>query len=162
MTEGLFLGRPTSTVVEVSTQRLMCVGAMIFDDYGRLFLHRRAPDRRLFPNAWDIPGGHVEPGESIDAALCREVAEETGWRVAQILGRLPPVTWRGDDGFDRLEYDFLVAVEGDLTAPRLETGKHTEYRWVTANELDLLLENRTIDDDLLAWLASIASISSWR
>ena len=30
---------------------------------------------------WGLPGGHVEPGESVAAAALREVLEETGWRV---------------------------------------------------------------------------------
>lgn len=34
---------------------------------------------------WSLPGGHVEPGERVADAACREVAEETGV-VAEILG----------------------------------------------------------------------------
>ena len=30
---------------------------------------------------WSLPGGHVEPGESVTAAVLREVLEETGWRI---------------------------------------------------------------------------------
>jgi ADP-ribose pyrophosphatase YjhB (NUDIX family) len=35
---------------------------------------------------WGLPGGHVEPGESVAEAALREVFEETGWRIE--LGRL--------------------------------------------------------------------------
>lgn len=35
---------------------------------------------------WGLPGGHVEPGESVAEAALREVLEETGWRIE--LGRL--------------------------------------------------------------------------
>jgi glycerol 3-phosphatase-2 len=35
---------------------------------------------------WGLPGGYLEPGESVEQATLREVREETGWTVA--LGRL--------------------------------------------------------------------------
>ena len=33
---------------------------------------------------WEIPGGHLEPGESPEQALIREVLEETGWGIRVI------------------------------------------------------------------------------
>ncbi|WPO69906.1 NUDIX hydrolase [Streptomyces sp. KN37] len=53
------------------------------------------PGRRLFPDCWDIVGGHVEPGESLLDTLAREVAEETGRhlrRVRRHLGTSTPLT----------------------------------------------------------------------
>lgn len=41
----------------------------------------RSPTRRWFPDLWDFPGGHVEPGESPQLALAREIDEEIGVRV---------------------------------------------------------------------------------
>jgi 8-oxo-dGTP pyrophosphatase MutT (NUDIX family) len=53
----------------VPTEPLRCVGALIVDDDdGRRFLQRRSPERSLFPNAWDIGGGQLEPGETAVAA----------------------------------------------------------------------------------------------
>ena len=56
-------------------ESLVCVAALIFDTDDRLFLVRRAADLALFANCWDVVGGHVEPGESVAAALRREVYE---------------------------------------------------------------------------------------
>ncbi len=55
-----------------------CVGAIVHDERRRLLLVRRAhdPGRGL----WSLPGGRVEPGESDEEAVLRELAEETGLR----------------------------------------------------------------------------------
>ncbi|MGY2004689.1 NUDIX domain-containing protein [Blastococcus sp. SYSU DS1024] len=56
-----------------------CVGAVVHDAERRLLLVRRGnePGRGL----WSLPGGRVEPGETVDQAVEREVREETGLRV---------------------------------------------------------------------------------
>lgn len=38
----------------------------------------RSPQRRWYPDVWDLPGGHVEPGEGPRTALVRELHEELG------------------------------------------------------------------------------------
>ncbi|WP_336245341.1 NUDIX hydrolase [Maritimibacter dapengensis] len=46
---------------------------------GRLLLTHQAEPTPEF----QLPGGGIDPGESVLAALHREVLEETGWRIAQ-------------------------------------------------------------------------------
>jgi 8-oxo-dGTP diphosphatase len=129
-------------VAEERSERI-AVGAVIVNDEGRAFVHRRAHDRALFPGCWDIPGGHLEGEETPLEALAREVYEETGWHLAKVVAHLGECVWTGDDGVLRREFDYLVEVKGDLSAPRLERPKHIEYGWVGPDELDRLMENRT-------------------
>ncbi len=135
------------------------VGAAILDGSGRVFVQRRAPDRRLLPGCWDIVGGHVERGEGLLEALAREVEEETGWSFVAADELLLVADWEtNDDGKvrRRREFDFLVRASGGLTNPRLETTKHTEYRWVGAQELELLSENRGDDDGMVLRIVRLA------
>ncbi|WP_055475833.1 NUDIX hydrolase [Gordonia sp. HS-NH1] len=57
-------------------ERIVAVGALITDEDGRILLILR----RNEPSAghWSLPGGKVEPGESLRQAVIREVEEETG------------------------------------------------------------------------------------
>ncbi len=59
------------------------VNALIFDSEGRILLgHRRDI------NWWNLPGGGMEAGETVDEAVRREVYEETGLevKVEQLVG----------------------------------------------------------------------------
>ena len=56
------------------------VGALIFDPAGRLFLMQS----HKWGGRYVVPGGHVELGETLEAALRREVAEETGLTIRDI------------------------------------------------------------------------------
>jgi mutator protein MutT len=53
----------------------VCVGAIAVDA-GRLLLIRRG--RGPAAGEWSVPGGRVEPGETMAEAVVRELAEETG------------------------------------------------------------------------------------
>lgn len=56
------------------------IGAKLFaqDGGGSVLLLRRSNTHPRYPLQWDIPGGFVEAGEAYEAALQRELREETG------------------------------------------------------------------------------------
>lgn len=53
------------------------VCAVVQDSSGRVLMARRAPKQHL-EGLWELPGGKVEPGESLASALQRELEEELG------------------------------------------------------------------------------------
>ena len=44
----------------------------------RVLLTHRSPARTWYPDVWDLPGGHIEAGESAERAVTRELLEELG------------------------------------------------------------------------------------
>ena len=62
------------------------VGAIIVDNRGRLFLARRGIKAKNERGLWEFPGGSVEFGETMAAALRREMREEFGIEI--IVGEL--------------------------------------------------------------------------
>ncbi|AQS87572.1 dinucleoside polyphosphate hydrolase [Neoasaia chiangmaiensis NBRC 101099] len=62
------------------------VGAMLFDARGHIFLARRAD---LPDGIWQCPQGGIDPGETPEEAVRRELEEEIGTTKAEILGEYP-------------------------------------------------------------------------
>ena len=114
--------------------------AIIFDDAGKVLVSRRVD------SGWfNLPGGGVEPDESMPEGLMREVREETGLEVE--VGRLVGVYSKPQK--HELVLTFRARVIGGTMAPSDEADFHT---WVAADELDsvkLLPKHRERIDDAL-------------
>jgi 8-oxo-dGTP diphosphatase len=150
LTPGRDFDLPLGVVLPVPRPgEVWVVGAVIRDPAGRLFMQRRTASRRLFPDSWDLVGGHLDPGEPILAGLAREIAEETGWTLSRVVASLGVMDYTGDDGVARKEVDFLVDVDGDLDHPMLEPGKHEQPRWITRSEAPKLLSHGRPGEDLV-------------
>ncbi|MEV0285713.1 MULTISPECIES: GNAT family N-acetyltransferase [unclassified Kribbella] len=126
-------------------QAVDCVGGLIQDEQHRVYVQRRTAERRLLPWIWDVVGGHLEAGETPEEALRREVEEETGWKVRDIVWTAADWEWEWE-GRVRRELDYLITVDGDLSRPRLEEGKHDAGAWVGPDDLELMMVNRTDGD----------------
>ena len=61
---------------DAKTRVRIGAGIIVRDAEGRILLERRSDC-----GWWGVPGGRVEPGESLEQAACREVFEETGLHV---------------------------------------------------------------------------------
>ncbi len=69
--------------VDAQTRVKAGVGVVVIDDRGRILLERRSDN-----GMWGLPGGAIEPGESVSDTALREVKEETGLniRITGLLG----------------------------------------------------------------------------
>ena len=77
--------------MESGTRPLVLVAAcVLLDGDGRILIAKRPPGRSL-AGLWEFPGGKVEPGESPEHSLVRELAEELGIEIA--AADLAPLTF---------------------------------------------------------------------
>jgi NAD+ diphosphatase len=157
-------GTPTVTVAAGHAQRCPADGSEHFpridpavimlvtdpDDRCLLARNRRWPERRV-----SILAGFVEPGESAEQAVAREVGEETGITVAQVryAGSQP---WPMPQS---LMLGFRASAAGDLEL-RVDDDEIAEAHWFSRDELRSALASREI---LLPPPVSIAHrlIESW-
>jgi 8-oxo-dGTP diphosphatase len=121
---------------------VQAAGAVVQDTGGRVLLVRRATEPHS--GTWSLPGGRVEPGETLAEAAAREVREETGLDV--VVGRrLWTVTVPGPSGTTYEVHDFIAQpLGGELAAG----DDASAVRWFTTAELERL----TLTDDLLGHL----------
>lgn len=127
----------TATGDERAVRPVECAGAVVHDDAGRLLLVRRGHPPA--EGMWSLPGGRVEPGETIEQAAAREVAEETGLEVA--VGRRLGSVVIGD----YLVHDFAAVVTGG----QLRAGDDAdEVRWCSAGDATLLPLSPGLLDEL--------------
>ncbi|HMB47173.1 MAG TPA: (deoxy)nucleoside triphosphate pyrophosphohydrolase [Afifellaceae bacterium] len=76
------------------TKLVLVVACALVDSDGRVLIAQR-PDGKSMAGLWEFPGGKVENGESPEAALIRELAEELGINVTEAC--LAPLTFASHD-----------------------------------------------------------------
>lgn len=65
-------------MTDETPKRLLLVAACaLVDTDGRVLLSQRPPDKQM-AGLWEFPGGKVEPGETPEETVVRELAEELG------------------------------------------------------------------------------------
>lgn len=116
-----------------------CVAALLVERR-RVLLCRRSHRAAWYPGVWDLPGGHVEPGETSRQALARECAEELGIAVVEVGDR-----W--DVRVDAATLTVWHLTQWSGVPVNLAADEHDEVRWFGWSELaNLQLADPRIED----------------
>lgn len=125
---------------------VLVVAAALVDSDGRVLIAQR-PDGKQLAGQWEFPGGKVEPGETPEAALIRELEEELGITVKQAC--LAPFVFASHtyETFHLLMPLYLIRRwEGEP-----EAREHKALKWVRPNDMRNY-EMPPADLPLVAWL----------
>ncbi len=116
----------------------------IIKNNGDYLLCKMADDRGVFPGQWALSGGGMEPGETIEEALRREIREELGEELR--ITEIAPWTFRDDirvktypDGRKEKIY-MLYLIFDCISANRQVTfnDEFQEIKWVSPNDIGQL------------------------
>ncbi|MBK4146973.1 NUDIX domain-containing protein [Corynebacterium macginleyi] len=102
------------------------VGA-VFHDGDRFLACRKKPGKPL-EGHWEFPGGKIEPGESPEQALAREIREELNL-IARVSSKLTTTTYQYDFASIELTTFYCTLISGEL-----RLSDHDATRWVTPTE----------------------------
>lgn len=126
---------------EYPARPLMGVGAFVFAADGALLMIQRAHEPAR--GQWSIPGGLVEVGETLHAAVAREVEEETGLRVEPVaMVEVVERIHRDEAPGVRVRYHYVlidylcrpVVKAGDAGYAIRAGSDASDVRWVPAQE----------------------------
>ncbi|KAJ2700634.1 hypothetical protein FB645_004933 [Coemansia sp. IMI 203386] len=110
---------------------------------------QRSAEERSYPNEWEIPGGHVDPGETVVEAVQREVFEETALDVTEVVSEFEgfhywSTKYEGDESNDKqdtrlsictFQLNFCVRVK-DVSGIKLNPEEHQKHAWCTLETID--------------------------
>lgn len=143
-----------TNTADLPTAYRPCVGVMLVNENGHVFVGKRIDTKE--GDWWQMPQGGVDKGEELDAAVMRELAEETGVTTAhvsviartresirydlpdELLGKLWGGKYRGQE-----QHWYLLRFNGSDANIDLEAHDPPEFcdwKWVEAESLpDLII-----------------------
>ena len=108
----------------------LSVKAVIRDGTGQCLVLRRSQQSQNHAGLWDLPGGKCGPGEAIEVALPREVAEETGLRV-----ELTDVVGSAQSDLPDRVVAYLIVEARAADGPVRLSAEHDAHQWQPRHRL---------------------------
>lgn len=113
--------------------KFFVAGHALIERESRYLVMRRSKLSTYMPLKWDIPGGIVKLGETLEEAICREVSEETGLTIQ--VGRVVYVYANRDQLPVRQTFQAVYLCRYKGGEVRLNPSEHDMYRWLDYNDI---------------------------
>lgn len=129
----------------------------IMNSDGKIYIQKRASNRKIFPNKWENPGGGAVSGQDSEQTFIREFEEELGISPDLTNSKLILTIKREKDFVDM----WFVKQNFKISDLKLQTEEVLQAKWVTFDEIDEMIKNGefcpTIEQSLIPfrkWLES--------
>lgn len=109
---------------------IISVYALVLNEKGEFLLLRRSENSHTNPGKWDLPGGKVNPDETLKEAVVREVEEETGISIY-------PGEIAGEVNFELTKKRVIAIVfNGGYVISKVKLSyEHIEYAWTSLESI---------------------------
>lgn len=108
--------------------RKLVVAGLLFNSQKQILISQRREDQE-FPLMWEFPGGKIEPQESPEEALIRELQEELN--VQAHVSQIFDVVYHRYEKFDVLMLFYVCHTKDDPQAQEV-----AQVKWVSLQDLD--------------------------
>ncbi len=110
--------------------------ALIHD--GKILVVRRSLDDDFLAGYYELPGGKLDPGETEEDAIRREMAEEVGLRVEPVK-RYRKFEYQAGPNSVGTDLEYLVRLADGEDIEKLKlSDEHDDYKWVSPDDLSKL------------------------
>jgi len=128
----------------------LSVRIVLFDQQGHILVLKRSRSSKTNPGKWELPGGKIDQGEAFDAALQREVLEETGFQVV-----IHTAAGTAMQETEEWRIVHLVMIGSMISGGLAISSEHEEYRWASPLELGGLEKADWFDEYYRMYLQAI-------
>jgi 8-oxo-dGTP diphosphatase len=125
----------------MKTDQVLHVSCALIENDGRILVAQRGKDMK-HPGKWEFPGGKIEPGETAQECLLREIFEELSIHI-EIKTELP-VFFHHYPYQSIALHPFVCSSFSQKTIP----GEHQNVDWILPGDLPLL---NWVEADIKVW-----------
>lgn len=133
-------------------QQVITACAFIHNNVGgthKVFLPKRADTKKFLPGKYEIPGGHIDYGEDIEAGLLREVKEELGVDI-KLGDPFAVFTYTNEiKGSHSIEVVYFATLVDNSNSITIDPDDHSTFGWFSEDEA-VKLNGDTEDEEVAA------------
>lgn len=105
---------------------------------GKVFIAKRADTKKFLPGKYELPGGHIEFGETLEDGLKREFQEEFGVEITVGEPFFAFTYTNTEKQSHSVEIIYFATLKDDMQEIKLNPADHSEYKWLGESEMNIL------------------------